>query len=256
MKPDQESRKTIIIVAETRTGSNYLCALMRSTGKLGNPNEYFSPHVAFGDAATRSDRCNIARTQGGTPNGTTAVKVFAYHWNWLHREIRFAEFFPNRYWVWLRRRDLLAQAVSRAIALQTRAWKSDAVPASLPRYSSADILRTLRYISNAEARWRMFFARNGLSPLMLWYEDLVSAPGPTVMQIAAHAGVEIRPSDISPDVHVRMQRTALNEEWKEKFISEMGSIDHLDKLVAEKPYPRSFRNFRRLWAGKLRAPMP
>jgi len=251
----QQIRKTIVLVAETRTGSNYLCELMHSTGKLGNPAEYFSPHVAFGEATTQSARCDVAQSRGTTPNGVAAVKVFAYHWKWLHKEIRFADAFPNRHWIWLRRRDFLAQAVSRAIALQTQAWRSDTISTSLPRYSSKDILRTLRYISNAEARWRMFFARNGLSPHMLWYEDLISAPEPAVMQIAAHAGVDIRPSDISTDVQVRMQRTTLNEEWKAKFVSEMGSIDHLDKLVAEKPYPRSLRNFRRLWAGKLRAPI-
>ena len=250
----QETRKTIIIVTETRTGSNYLCALISSTGKLGNPEEYFSPHVAFGNAVTISDRCNVAQIQGSTPNGITAIKIFAYHWEWLHKEIEFSDVFPNRYWIWLRRQDLLAQAISRAIALQTKAWVSEKTPISSPSYSSREILRTLRYISNAEARWQMFFARNGISPLTLWYEDFISAPVESVMQIAAYVGVDIQPTEINTDVHTCIQRTMLNEEWKEKFISEMGSIDYLDQLISGKSYPRSFRNLWRLLTGKLPAP--
>jgi LPS sulfotransferase NodH len=250
----QDIRKTIIVVTDTRAGSNYLCALMSTTGKLGNPEEYFSPQVAFGDAVTISDRCNVAKTQGSTPNGITAIKIFAYHWQWLHKEIKFSDVFPNRYWIWLRRRDFLAQAISRAIALQTEAWISTTVPTASPVYSSEQIMRTLRYIAKAEARWQMFFARNRISPLTLWYEDFISAPVETIMQISDYVEVEIQPTDINMDVHTRIQRTTLNEKWKEKFISEMGSIDYLDQLISGKSYPRSFRNLWRFLAGKLPAP--
>ena len=154
----------------------------------------------------------------------------------------------------MRRRDFLAQAISRAIALQTEAWLSTTVPTASPVYSSEQIMRTLSYIAKAEARWQMFFARNSISPLTLWYEDFISAPVETIMQISDYVEVEIQPTDINIDVHTHVQRTTLNEKWKEKFISEMGSIDYLDQLISGKSYPRSFRNLLRLLTGKLPAP--
>ena len=253
-KQSQDPRKTVIIVTESRSVSNYLCALIGSTGKLGNPREYFSPNVAFGDAVTIRDRCAVAFNQGSTPNGITAMKIFAYHWDAIQKEIEFSNVFPNRYWIWLRRRDLLAQAISRAIALQTKAWLSDKVPIASPSYSSKQILRTLSYISGAEPRWRMFFARNGISPLILWYEDFITAPVESVINIAAYVGVDIQPAEIYTDVHTRVQRTTLNEEWKDKFLSEMGDINYLDRLISRKPYQRNFKNFWQFLTGKLPAP--
>ncbi|MBI4006225.1 MAG: sulfotransferase [Gammaproteobacteria bacterium] len=246
-----QPEKTVIIVTENRCGSNYLCALMNATGMLGNPSEYFSPHITFDNAVTIHERCLVALSRGMTSNRVVAIKVFARHLERLVRETEISIAFPNICWIWLRRNDLLAQAISRVIALQTRAWTSKSISQISPAYSSNAILRSLKYISEVEARVRVFFARNGISPFILWYEDLIARPEDTIVRIGSFVGVDIDPLEITTDVYTRVQRTSINEDWRERFISEMASVNYLDQIWVQKFYSRSFRNFWRLLTGRL-----
>ena len=246
--------KTIIIINENRCGSNYLCALMSATGKLGNPNEYFNPNMTFDNASTIYERYQAACKTGMTANGIMAIKLFTNHWNMLEHSIVFSELFPNRYWIWLRRQDLLAQSISHVIAMQTRAWTSQVKPDTTPIYSSDAISYKLKDIAINESRWRIFFSRNGISPLTLWHEDLITQSQDIIIRIAAYVGVEIGQKDINTDVYTRIQRTSLNEEWKQKFISEMSNVNYLDQLQSGSSYLYSLRKFWQFLKGKLPAP--
>ena len=247
--------KTVIVAAESRTGSNYLCALMAKTGKLGNPQEYFSPHIVIGDAVTIAEQYKIALDQGVTANGILSIKLFAHHLDRIYKKNhRFSELFPNRFWIWLQRRDLLAQAISRVIALQTRSWHDNVESESTSFYNRNEITRSLRYITIANARWNMFFTRNNIQPLILWYENLVADPINTIMQISSFTGAEIKPFEINTSVHTSMQRTHINEDWKNKFISEATSEDYLDVLWNEYYHARNLSNFFKFISGKLPCP--
>lgn len=250
----QEINKTIIIITETRTGSNYLCALMNETGKLGCPSEYFNPRMNFENAIIISDRYQIARNIGMTPNGVLAIKLFTNHWNLLEESVEFSELFPNRFWIWLRRHDLLAQAISHVIAIQTRAWTSLVSPDITPAYSKEAIKHKIKDISIKESCWRMFFARNGISPLTLWYEDLIIQPQDIILKIAAFVDVEVDPKDIKTNVYTHKQHTSLNDEWKEKFISEMADVNYLDRITTKSSCVNLLQNFLRALTGKHPAP--
>ena len=254
-RPGQVPEKSIIVVAETRTGSNYLCALMEKTGKLGNPQEYFSPHINYENANTIAERFQVALEEGITDNGVLSVKLFAYHMDFIKGENqKLSDFFPNRYWIWLRRKDLLAQAVSRSIALQTKSWHSNTEFTGSPVYSAKKIKRALKYIAIAEARWNLFFICNNISPLLLWYEDLVSNPEDMIMQIGSLAGIDINAEDINKDVHTSIQRTELNEEWRNRFLADSRNEDHLDELWLRNNYKRTFTNFWKFITGSLARP--
>ena len=249
------SGKTVIVAAETRSGSNYLCALMEKTGKLGNPQEYFSPHIVIDHAVTIAEQYRVALEQGMTANGILSIKLFAHHLDRIHKKkYRFSELFPTKIWIWLRRRDLLAQAISRTIALQTRSWHGKMDSECMPSYSRKAIMRSLRYIIIAEARWKIFFIRNNIQPLVLWYEDLIIDPADTIMQISSFIGVEMKPLEINTSVHTSIQRTDINEEWKNRFISEATSVDYLDLLWRGNNHARTLGNFCKFISGKLPCP--
>ena len=247
--------KTIILAAETRSGSNYLCALMEQTGKLGYPKEYFSPHIVIDNAVTIAEQYAVAISQGKTENGVLAIKLFAHHFDRIHKEnFKLSEIFPNRYWLWLRRKDLLAQAISRAIARQTNVWINNIVTDITPEYSRDEILRALKYISISDKRWHIFFTRNNISPLLLWYEDLLHSPEETIMKISIYTGIDVKSHEINSNVHTSIQRTDLNEEWKKKFLAESVCEDYLDELKLEFYHKRTFRNFWKFLNGKLERP--
>ena len=254
---DQVPEKSVIVVAETRSGSNFLCALMANTGKLGNPQEYFSPHIIYENAETISERYQVALNKGMTDNGVIAIKLFAHQLDWINKDnYKLSDLFPNRHWIWLRRKDLLGQAISRTIALQTESWHSNTTSASMPVYSAITIMRALKYISIAETRWNLFFIRNNLSPLVLWYEDLVIKPEDMIMQISSYTGVDISPDNINMDVHTSIQRTDLNAEWRNRFLAESGNVDYLDELWLSYYHKRTFSNFWKFLKGSLAKPQP
>ena len=247
-------KKSIFIATETRTGSNYLCAMMAETNQMGKPGEYFSKYVRFGDADTAQERYIYACNNSISPNGVISVKIFPQHWELIERNFDNESHFPDRKWIWLRRKDLISQAISRCIALQTKAWLSSVEPLQTPVYSSSEIVKKLRFIAISEARWHMFFARNDITPLVIWYEDMITEPEEAILNIAKFVDIDIDPDLINHDVHTRLQRTSLNEEWKKRFLVEMADINYMDKLLPVKRYAFSFKTMWRLCTGKLLKP--
>jgi LPS sulfotransferase NodH len=123
-----------LLCATPRSGSNYLCELLASTGRLGTPREYFNAtgRRAYDDPAYPEDpREELARvlTTGSTTNGVYGVKVHPFQLApLLDRVDPFAEL-PRLRAVRIRRLDRLGQALSWARAQQTgqfragdRAW--------------------------------------------------------------------------------------------------------------------------------------
>lgn len=246
--------KSILIASETRSGSNFLCAMMAETNQLGKPQEYFSKYIAFDNAVTVRERYQHACKNGVTPNGVISVKLFPEHWEMIENEFNIEENFPDRYWIWLRRRDLLAQAISRHIALNTRSWISNTEPEQAPVYSTRGIRKRLNYLAHSETRWRLFFTRNNIKPLELWYEDIIIDPLKTIRDISGFAGIDIDTASINTDVYTKTQRTSLNEEWKKRFIGEMADINRMDTVWANRMHSFTLKNLWKLCAGKLPKP--
>lgn len=122
----------IILCATQRCGSTMVIEDMRNTGVLGMPEEWFIPwqQGRSGEDLTAS-LANI-RKRARTANGISAIKVMANQLHGIENNLkhvikpppgpmffRFHKVFENAVWVWLRRDDIVAQAVSRVMAKQT-----------------------------------------------------------------------------------------------------------------------------------------
>lgn len=218
--------RMVIVAATPRSGSSMLGQVMASTGCLGKPAEYFEPGRVPG--TTPVDRCRLVLTEGRSANGVVATKLFPLHFDWLRRDVRLSDWFPDPLWVHLRRRDLLGQAISLAIAMQDRAWKSNDTPVGSAVYSREGIERALKQL--AEPRWPVFFARHGIEPLELVYEDLGDA-GDACRMMADRLGVTLTAMPAPP--MLLRQRGAVNEAWRRRFIAEAGNPDDFDGRVPE-----------------------
>jgi LPS sulfotransferase NodH len=90
-----------------------------------------------------------------------------------------------------------------------------------PYYDRAQITAELERLALANARWRYFFARNGLPVLNLFYEQLTQHPEAAVDAIARAMGVEGPvPVDPSQFAQLTVQRDALSDEWRARFVAE------------------------------------
>ena len=224
---DTEARCGYALCGDARAGSVFLTQLLASTDKLGRPWEFFhdsrTARRIVRDPVAALD--HLAR-QAATPNGVYGLKVFTPHFD-LVRKARWAERLPRLGFVHLTRRDLLGQAISLTRAVQTGRYKFGQAGGE-PRYDRRKIADALARLAWGQGRWESWFARNGLAPLRLAYEEVVAAPQAAVDQIAALVGLaEPAPIDMSR-VAVRVQRDVSSEEWRDRFLREAGDVSYLD----------------------------
>lgn len=120
-------KATCVVATLGRSGSSLLTRSMTLTGVFGQAEEYFNPaHVKrlFNvDELSIEDTFRIIAGRSSS-NGVASTKL---HWQFMEKitnATEFSNWFPNTTWVWLRRRDLLGQAISQMLAEQTGAWSS------------------------------------------------------------------------------------------------------------------------------------
>ena len=137
---------------------------------------------------------------------------------------------PNLKFIWLQRRDILGQALSAARGIQTGQFRST-VPANAPPTYDGNLIKD-RLVATVkdQARWSLFFARTGIAPLTIYYEDVAEDPQATVDRIAGLIGLKQR-GIIRPDlIKLGVQRDAMTEEWRARFLREEGGRDVVDRL--------------------------
>jgi LPS sulfotransferase NodH len=238
------------ICTTPRSGSSLLCALLQSTGNLGYPTEYFNANALRREDPGYPDdpQSQLQRVlDGATPNGVYAAKLFPDQLETLLDSCAWTRALPNLKYVSLERRDLLGQALSAARAGQTGSYNFLARPRKEPRYDADYIRFHLRRLAGLRACWMQFFARTGITPLYVTYDELVADKQAVVDRVAGFVGVE--PTPIKTETYLKIQRDALTDQWRERFIAEEGSGDILDplKLKVRRPKRR-----RRLFFWKSR----
>ena len=230
--PTQQLRG-YVICAEQRSGSSYLCQLLWSTGLLGRPADYFN---SVGRRRNQPDYPEDAEAQlgeilrqGRTENGVYGFKIFAFNFDRV-AAARWAGRLPRLSFIHLNRRDLLGQAISSVRALQTGQYSANFEAGGTPSYDAGHILAELHRFARSEARWAAYFARCGIDPLRLCYEDIEAEPQAGVDKVAALLGLEERPLADLSRVALRVQRDSLSREWRARFIAEMGDVSRLDDV--------------------------
>ena len=243
---------TYVIASTPRSGSNLLQRALWRTGRAGAPEAYLAeayvedyatrwPDIlnACGEMQHEVDlfryRLELFRHRT-TPNGVFGIKLYGSHLDSLMTGgVLLEDLFSNAKYLWMRRRDRLAQAVSYALAEQTGIWildgewLRDKLPLRQPHYDYQAILHCLRRISNEESQWSKYIEMEGVSPMTVWYEDLVAEYETVVGECLRFIGVEEDEGEI-PEPGIRRQSTRRNEEWAERFFNECLQSSRLDEL--------------------------
>jgi LPS sulfotransferase NodH len=193
---DQPVFKTpLVIVAFTnRSGSNLLASHLSSTGHFDPFTECFHAEAGL---AWLSDRPGghfvdfVADALGHhhAPGRRYAAKASAdqlimlYRWNILRM-------FPAVFMVHMIRDDLLAQAVSLSIAVQTDRWASFMPGKAIePRFDAGSIASTIQHYALANAHIQLIAGFADIQRVTVRYEDLVSEPDRCVRTVCEAVGV-------------------------------------------------------------------
>jgi len=238
-----------LICATPRTGSSLLCGLLDSSGVAGHPESYFRQPseqeyaarwgiVSSSDGAfSYADYVRAAMAEGTTGNGVFAARIM---WGTLDELVaRLRPLYPgmagasdlellNRAFgrtrfVYLRRGDVVAQAVSLLRAEQTDVWHDTAgensEPVREPYFDFGRIEGLVREIEGDNLAWQRWFGSAGVQPHLVRYEELEVAPVEIALGVLGFLGLELAPGR---QVVVRHKRLAdeLNAAWIDGYLRE------------------------------------
>jgi LPS sulfotransferase NodH len=252
------NRRTLIIATVPRTGSTMLSGLLESTRLAGNPAEYLGAKAILGrgpDLGIRTRRLasipkleryrlGFAR-QGGMlshvapskvrgyldavedahrgPNGVFALKIHRNQFEFATERcgVEFPVPGPDVVWVYLRREDRFAQAVSYLRAMQTQRWHTKEAADGKPVYDPGKLRGCVGLFISQTKAWERLFATFENGPLRVTYEDLIRDPNVTVYKILGLLG-EV--STTVPETTLQVQRDSLTDEWIERMLVDLPEL--------------------------------
>lgn len=228
-------RQTVILCTDERTGSHYLAQLLAATEQLGRAYEYFNtPWMRDHYPDYPEDvpgQLLWAKRLGTTANGYLSLKLHPWAMDRIAPHLDLCRDLPEPHFVALQRRDLLAQALSLHKAQSTQKFTSWSETKSEPVYDGARIRALLSELALRRERWELYFARNGLKPLYVDYEQLQSEPEAVVGRVARHAGLAaVPPMRQTGWYQFERQSDRINEEWRQRFLADYADTRFLDEL--------------------------
>jgi LPS sulfotransferase NodH len=185
-----------------RSGSNVLCEYLTANG-IGQPAEYFQHPLGVANIAYYRE-LGVAPDDFKTfitrlPTVKSANGIFGAKVTWDHKNVLVdavrrhvgrddgpAALSPRHRWIYLRRRDRIAQAISLVRAFDSGIWTSDASrPESCElEYDFFRVLSVLQSLLTEEYLWEDFFEQRGIEPVRVFYEALAREPAATVFRVA------------------------------------------------------------------------
>ncbi|QDQ83138.1 Stf0 family sulfotransferase [Paraburkholderia megapolitana] len=193
LKNEKNASLKYCIFMIPRSGSTLLTEILAGTGKLGFPGEHFVPDVlrtfslAFSDISSSYEDFLMSRLH--SENGAFGVEIESER---FQEEPEFFASVKNWRHIYIWRNDILAQAISYQISIETGVWHnfSNSRHDETFHYISRDsILDKINFLLNAEKFFLDFFNKNGLSPYKISYEELISDPIHHGRSIAEYIGI-------------------------------------------------------------------
>jgi LPS sulfotransferase NodH len=225
-------RKRYLIATTGRSGSTFLCARIADYGDLGFPMEFLNESYIseFDRLFPHPNLADYERYVAGSFASRQGIFGIKTDW-WRFCEARKLGLLqdllePLDLIVHLRREDLVAQAVSLALAVDTNVWHDrDVHTQSLDPwhagcdYDAGKIKNHARNILNQEYNWRAFIADTGAPSIELTYEEVAKDVDAAIRSLAAAFDLRLRAEPARAEA-VRQARSATAQAWCARFREE------------------------------------
>lgn len=231
-QPFVGSWQTLMLATTPRSGSHYLGHLITANKGLGSPLEYFneehfstwSSHLGSDDPSVIIDKIRERRT------GSLGWFSFKAHWpqfKYFQRlELNKEAYGPDKI-VFLKRKDVLSQAVSWAMAKQTKKYIHFHKSRNIPHYRFQDIASSLHDIFFFERCWEDYFIQNGNPEIILYFEDILTDPKAALGNIYRYLGFDeafIENLNCVSTPSIKKQGGDLNARWKNLFLQDLQDV--------------------------------
>jgi LPS sulfotransferase NodH len=198
---------TLVILFTPRSGSSWFGGLLTKTGSLGFPEEYINVECIEDANRDLSAASEYDFLCGCLASRVTRNRFFSIQATWgdISRleTVDFFEFFSSSFYVWLRRLDVVDQAISLLIATETGVFHQrlgeQRRPADFQNNAklglkSAEeldnkIVKWISHIVHYECSTEIQLNMRAISPMRIFYEDLVKTPDMHVDATLAMCGV-------------------------------------------------------------------
>lgn len=225
--------KTLLIASTPRCGSHMLGHALAETGHFGVPYEYCNPanliewQRRFGTATTAQTVQELMRNRT-TPNGVFALKAHFSHTTQLDTPTALLSMLPDVKIVFIRRADILRQAISYAVAYQTGVWITGQKAVSdYAAYDAALIASCLDDIALQNAQWTSYFKRSGIPTCEVFYEAMTRDVEGTVTTIADFADIFLPKDSLVTKAPTKLQgKDARVQEWIERYFADRREYRH------------------------------
>lgn len=231
---DGEHQKYYLICFGPRAGSWLLCDLLRSSGVLGVPAEYFDPRAGANFFAERFGLLvdgkidihaytTVVKRHRTTSNGVFGAKVQYWQMPALIKDRVISKHFPGAKFIYLTRNNVVAQGVSLAVAQRTKQYANfrgsapDAQPRADLSFDRQHVMKAIDFVLVEHLRWTKFFALNDIEPLQITYESLIEDSHRTCQKIAGYLGINTDYFFSLEGTNLLKQSNELNEDWIKKI---------------------------------------
>jgi LPS sulfotransferase NodH len=221
--PIDPSLNFLFVCFTNRCGSNYLAHLIASTGLLNVAEEVFNAstvqqHVRQQRISSLHDYFNflIRRLH---MSGWLTAKIGIEQLLMLTEAGILDDIIGRTKFILIERRDTVAQAISRLIAMQNREWTSRhtaILPDAELIYLRSEIDTQRRAIAFENHAFYRFFASNGLAPKHLAYEAVMQSPEQHLSDIGTWLGFERFIGDPAA-IGIRRQERTIKRAWIERY---------------------------------------
>lgn len=223
-----------------RCGSNYLADLLVATRRFKRAGEFFNADAIVNNAREHGHR-NLQdyfawlAGQRATARGLVACKLAVPHLELLGEAGLLDQAVNRGNFVFMSRQDLLAQAISLEIALQTERWTSlmtGTLPDNALTFKPSRLDRLMADIEVENREFETFFAANGIEPVRVQYERLVADPQKTLDAIGKRLGFRRRLHPHPERLTLSRQSGPLNTEWRERYLTAVtGNGGLIEKIL-------------------------
>ncbi|NEQ48605.1 MAG: hypothetical protein F6K11_00520 [Leptolyngbya sp. SIO3F4] len=256
--------QSIIICSTGRSGSTLLSRTLGSLGYFGKPIEFFRSDMLANNGVHSSvnefyNYLAKVYTLGSTSNQVFSAKL---HWDHLRKVLQIvrtdpdlkskseieilSKLFPNPIFIFIRRNDLVRQAISMEIGNQTGVYlilkaQSEQSPQQQQQlfFRPLNIYRCKQGLQQRNQNWRSFFQENHIPFLEVVYENLVQDFETTMRQVIENCNVTTPTENLEITQATKKQGNQLNERWlkyyrliPENFLASYSNIrNFLRKLI-------------------------
>ncbi len=226
----QKPEISYAILTTPRSGSTYLCDLLESTKIAGHPTEHL--RLATQELARY---CNFDyirllhnlmqyRITGNQVFGTKIISHFLFELRQTQPDFQQIFNSIDKY-IFLVRKDRVAQAVSLVLAQKTEIWhihsNRSQNSTSYQSYQSrlnnivindallSEVQQKFQFIQNQEARLKKILAANQIEPLILVYEDIVEDPESQINRILDFLAI-VKPEQYTMNIRSGIKKMPSN----------------------------------------------